>query len=186
LPGETLHPCLAALVTEHRETEALLTDALRSLRGQQASAAAAAPAAGHLAQALEVHIAKEEEALFPPLREALAGDQIRVDEMIAEHDAIRAKRESFEAVLNDLYGDHEELRQACADLERAGRSDLSTLRDTLSGVLMMLRAHFANEEEGIFPLAQELLSAAELDAIAAQYLVLESAARGGGPRATAS
>jgi hypothetical protein len=43
----------------------------------------------------------------------------------------------------------------------------------LSGVLMMLRAHFANEEEDIFPLAQELLGRTELDAVHDRYQTLK-------------
>lgn len=61
---------------------------------------------------LEVHIRKEEEPLFPILKAALPADDRLIDEMVAEHDQARLKRDELRAALDQILDarDHDELR----------------------------------------------------------------------------
>jgi quercetin dioxygenase-like cupin family protein/hemerythrin-like domain-containing protein len=135
---------------------------------------------------LEVHIRKEEEPLFPRLAAVLPADDRLVEEMIAEHDQIRIRREQVRAVLDEMLmgADHHELRErraafaAALAAGAATEQQLTTLRRTWRAAYDTLRIHFENEEDLAFPLAGELISAAELEAAAREMELIESQAAG--------
>jgi iron-sulfur cluster repair protein YtfE (RIC family) len=134
----------------------------------------------YLETQLETHIAKEEGPLFPRLKAALPADDRLVDEMVAEHDLIRMKRQDVHDVLRAILAGHEEvravqdtLRQALANSTEAGRR-LTRLRSAIETVADKLRVHFDNEEELVFPLASELLGGELLATIAEEMDALSS------------
>ncbi|MGE0543460.1 MAG: hemerythrin domain-containing protein [Dehalococcoidia bacterium] len=133
---------------------------------------------------LEVHIRKEEEPLFSRLKAALPSDDRLVDEMIAEHDQIRMKREQVRGVLDEMLSgdDHVTFREQRARLgttieavERtaAGSEAWRALRRTWRAAYETLRVHFQNEEEIAFPLAQALLDVEELAAAGREMAAID-------------
>lgn len=182
---------IAILLAEHRMGIAQF-DALDAAIAAAANGPAGAAAAGfleavrttlaYLDDALELHIRKEEEPLFPRLKAALPADDRLIDEMVAEHDQARLKREDLRAVLDDLLGGHDDVRQDRAALhtalnEAAASADPAAwerLRRAGRDVLRTLRVHFQNEEEIVFPLAPELLPAAELAAAGWEMVAMDA------------
>ena len=132
--------------------------------------------------ALETHIAKEEVPLFPRLKAALpAGDRL-IDEMVAEHDLIRIKRDDVQAVLLEVLSGHDDIR-AEREALRSALAALTTevfahLTAAVESVATKLRVHFANEEELVFPLAPDLLSGGELIAVLEEMTAIEETATG--------
>jgi len=119
---------------------------------------------------LELHIRKEEEPLFPRVKAALPADDRLIDEMVAEHDQIRLKGDDFRVALQEVLSpdDHAAVREQRAELAaalarvEAGAIDtahLTALRRAWRTLAETMRVHFQNEEEIVFPLATELLSA---------------------------
>lgn len=178
---------IAVLIREHDACRAQLAAAEQALTSARpstpASSARALTIAGELLRyletSLETHIAKEEEPLFPRLKAALPlGDRL-IDEMIAEHDLIRMKRDDVEAVLQELLGGHDDLRAerqalrlAMADVRRPVAS-LGPLVAAVATVSAKLHVHFENEEELVFPLAPDLLSAEELVTVLEEMTAIE-------------
>jgi quercetin dioxygenase-like cupin family protein/hemerythrin-like domain-containing protein len=183
---------IAILVAEHEAAYAMFNELDDALATAETGGGETAEHALHLARGmlaflhggLEVHIRKEEEPLFPRLKAALPADDRLVDEMIAEHDRIRMKREQFLAVLDELLrgDDHDEVRgrraafaRAVATAEQAPDTlSLDGVRRSWRSLAQTMRVHFQNEEEVGFPLAQELLSAAELAAAGAEMLAIDA------------
>lgn len=131
---------------------------------------------------LELHIRKEEEPLFPRVKAALPADDRLIDEMVAEHDQIRLKGDEFRAALHAILSpdDHNAVREHRAELAaalarvEAGAADavnLAALRRAWRSLAETMRVHFQNEEEIVFPLATELLSA-EMLAEAGREMIL--------------
>jgi iron-sulfur cluster repair protein YtfE (RIC family) len=138
----------------------------------------------YLTGALELHIAKEEGPLFPRLKAALPDADRLIDEMVAEHDLIRIKRDLLRTVVAEvLDGGHEELRAAFQTLrasvasvavQAGGHSTrLAELAAAARVVVEKAEVHFENEEELVFPLAAQLLDAATLDRIEAEITALD-------------
>jgi hemerythrin-like domain-containing protein len=183
---------IGVLLDEHERCRAQLlraeaTPAAARLGDPQSleQALAAAGALLHfLETSLETHIAKEEGPLFPRLKAALpAGDRL-IDEMVAEHDLIRMKRDDVQAILEEILGGHDDvraeretLRAAIAGASRRVRS-LAPLVHARESVAAKLRVHFANEEELVFPLAPELLSAEELITVMEEMAQIRETATG--------
>lgn len=130
---------------------------------------------------LEVHIRKEEEPLFPLLKAALPADDRLIDEMVAEHDQARLKRADLRAALDDLLGGHDDVRQQRDHLRtalltatpRPTAAGIATLRRAARAVLQTLRVHFQNEEELVFPLAPQLLTAEQLAEAGRQMIAID-------------
>lgn len=132
---------------------------------------------------LEVHIRKEEEALFPRLKAVLPVDDRLVEELIAEHDQIRLKREQVRAVLDEMLAGHDHdvrgqraaftaaLTAAEGGEERP--APLHALRSAWRAAFQTLRVHFQNEDEIGFPLARDRISAKELAAAAREMQEIE-------------
>lgn len=85
---------------------------------------------------LEAHIAKEEDVLFPPLRELHNELELVVEDMVVQHDAVKDRRDTLERVLDALDHDHDDVRaarQAVADCANAtgpqpSRDELENIR----------------------------------------------------------
>ncbi len=131
---------------------------------------------------LEVHIRKEEEPLFPLLKAALPADDRLIDEMVAEHDQARLKRERLRAALAELSAGHDDVRQgrerlrgalATATAGSLTASGIAALRQAARATLQTLRVHFQNEEELVFPLAPQLLTAEQLVAAGRQMIAID-------------
>ncbi|HEY8489968.1 MAG TPA: hemerythrin domain-containing protein [Dehalococcoidia bacterium] len=146
-------------------------------------------ALAYLDASLEEHIAKEEEALFPPLKARLPADDRLIDEMVAEHDYVRMHRDDLRAVIEDLLAGHDDLDAGREELRAALRAAAETrtpeavaaLRHAAWRVAETALIHFENEEELVFPLAPQLLTPDELaeaaramDAIAARFAGAEA------------
>lgn len=187
---EALPPAIGVLLAEHDLCRRRLEVAVAALEdgitgGAQAARIALAQAQSllqFLEDELETHIAKEEGPLFPRLKGALPADDRLIDEMVAEHDLIRIKRDDVRTVLarlldthDDLRLDRDALRVTLAETISASAA-LPHIRDAVAVVSAKLRVHFENEEELVFPLAPELLSGDELERIAVEMTAIENGA----------
>jgi iron-sulfur cluster repair protein YtfE (RIC family) len=179
------------LLAEHdvgrEQFAALRTTVAAAQAGTTAVTAAVTEMTGvldFLTGALELHIAKEEGPLFPRLKAALPVDDRLIDEMVAEHDLIRIKRDALRSVIMDvLDGGHKEvraefraLRATVATVESQADGPgawLTALASAVHGVVGKAEVHFENEEELVFPLAAQLLDAVTLDCIAAEITALD-------------
>ncbi len=184
--AQSTHAAIAVLIAEHDLCRSRLGAAAEALNGGARTAGPAISQTSALLQflehELETHIAKEEGPLFPRLKAALpTGDRL-IDEMVAEHDLIRIKREDLSDVLAELLAGHDDLRADRAGLRSAlaqsSRTPVSLpqIQQAVDSVAAKLRVHFENEEELVFPLAPDLLSKDELDRIAAEMAALDNRA----------
>lgn len=183
---------ITLLMAEHEAALALFDELDQALAGAEPSNAERGGPALRLSRAmlsflnqeLEAHIRKEEGPLFPRLKAALPADDRLVEELIAEHDQIRLKRDGLRAVLDELLSgeDHGVFRQqravfgeAISASEAQGRTPaaLHSLRRAWRATAQTLRVHFQNEDEIAFPLARTLLSDAALDAVGREMLIIE-------------
>lgn len=130
----------------------------------------------YLEGGLEAHIAKEEGPLFPRLKAALPADDRLIDEMVAEHDLIRMKRDDVRAVLDELTDAHKDVRQSRSVLRSSlgGQPSISDLKRVTTTIADKLDVHFQNEEDLVFPLVPELLTAEELSRIEHEMRAVES------------
>lgn len=191
---------LAGLVREHRLIEAEVDAAGTALK-----AAAAAPEdpalvegalagvrqlCGLLEREVMLHIEKEERVLFPVLRAEVARLSDFVDDMIAEHDMVKEKRDVLCHTLASLDDDHDVVQQMQArlmerlyglpDADLAGT--LAAMRDTVQQLDWVFQGHFTGEEDGLFLPAEDLLSTETLAGMARRMAALEAGAAAGGQR----
>jgi hemerythrin-like domain-containing protein len=184
---------IAGLIRDHRTIEAVVTAVSASV-----SAAAASAADGSLldqafadllrlrdllARQVAVHIAKEEQVLFPVLRAELAELSDFVEDMIAEHDQVREQKALIAQTLAALDAQHnviDGLREGVVvALQEAGADPAAVvagLRETVLRLDWVLQGHFTGEEDGLFLPAEESLSAATLAEMAARMAAIEVAA----------
>ena len=168
---------LATLMREHGEIHALVTEA-RELAEESLAAPGDSGLAAQalatmrrldlfMAESLVIHIAKEEDVLFPALR-GLASemDQV-VDEMVEQHDEVRFRQAFIEKTIAALDHTHDEVdaeRAAlAARLQEVGSAPpsvdvLATLLDGVKRLDWILQGHFGDEEDDLFVPALELLS----------------------------
>lgn len=189
-------PLLAALLDDHRRIEAAvarvtahLPAALSGPHDPVMGGNALADVQG-LQRLLEnevaLHIAKEEEILFPAVRSAVEGIRPLPDDMVAEHDEVRARRELLGRTLGQIDDDHGSLLDAAARLgHAAGRhgdspgglesADLDQLGTAVRQLDWLLQGHFTGEEDGIFLPAEDLLPAEAFSELARRSEVLDAA-----------
>lgn len=156
---------IAILLAEHVTGLALFDSFEKTLAAAQTETSGTALAAArdllvYLDGALEVHIRKEEEPLFPRLKARLPADDRYVDELVAEHDQARIRREELREALEELLAgsDHAAMRDERERLRAAtATADLTALRAAARVLLRTVRVHFQNEEELAFPLAADLI-----------------------------
>lgn len=185
---------IAGLLREHLLVFELVTDAREALERAMAAAAEtetpAQPTAAELAeQALElskdvaaflaedlvVHIAKEEDVLFPPLRGLVASLDKVVDEMVEQHDEIRLRKDMVERAVAHLSETHDEVEGAATHFagQVAAGAPLADLHDAVKRLDWIFQGHFGDEEDDLFPLALELLSAEQFAELAEKAAALE-------------
>lgn len=181
---------IAILLAEHEAASrrfAALEEAVAALTADDPATVAWALDTVHqtlafLDRDLEVHIRKEEEPLFPLLKAALPADDRLIDEMVAEHDQARLKRERLRAALEELTTGHDDVREgrerlrgalATATAGTLTTSGIAAVRQAARAVLQTLRVHFQNEEELVFPLAPQLLTVEQLAAAGRQMVAID-------------
>lgn len=180
----------ATLIQEHRTIEAVVATT-RSAAGAAVGpagdprlAAAAVEAFRDLEAFLEVdlalHIAKEEQVLFPALRLLGRESSLVVDDMLAQHDSIRERHIALQQKLELLDDGHEDVRAEKEALTRelAGpllRESLLTMAGIAGRLDAILQGHFFDEEDGLFEPASSLVPPAGLAELHAQMARLEAA-----------
>lgn len=183
---------LAGLVRDHEHVHELVGDARATfdravLYGPETDGPAyvlevARDLERFLARDLTLHIAKEEEVLFPALR-ALADEMDgMVEYMVAQHDEIRARRELIEQAMAALDAHHNEIeeeRDAFASGVRVAAAltpeALAGLRERATRLHWILEGHFGDEEENLFVPALALLSPEVLAELTERMAALERA-----------
>lgn len=164
---------LAGLVREHRLVEQIVHDAREAIDAATVRDAADEVVAhamavlgdldAFLAIELTIHIAKEEEVLFPVMRHVIEENEVVVVDMLAQHDEIRTKESEIERALAALDATHDEVDAHAADLrsglasadERPSLEALMGLRDTVMKLDWILQGHFGDEEDALFEPAHE-------------------------------
>ena len=132
-----------------------------------------------MADRLERHARKEDEALFPAV-EAAIGSSSPTGRMRDEHKEIHAQSLLFRQTLRELNEvEHpkieaggERLRQLASDGD-SQEELLATARE----ILHLVAIHFEKEEQVLFPMVPNLLSAAEQAAVARQMEAIHAGAR---------
>ncbi len=125
---------------------------------------------------LALHAKKEDEALFPAIEAVLGADSSPMAMMRAEHDAIHARSEFLRQTLDELNAvEHSAIEVVNAQLRSlaARRSDAEALRMTAEEIIELLDAHFAKEEQMLFPMTENLLDEETLDAIGAKMEAMQ-------------
>ena len=189
---ETVVEPLATLMREHEEIHTLVTEA-RELTEEALAAPADALLAAQalaamrqldlfMAESLVIHIAKEEDVLFPALRGLAAEMDQVVDEMVEQHDEVRLRQAFIEKTIAALDHTHDEVdaeRAALsAQLREAGNGPASAgalpaLLDGVKRLDWILQGHFGDEEDDLFVPALQLLSAEAWADLAAKAAALE-------------
>jgi hypothetical protein len=136
--------------------------------------------AAYLDVDLPVHIAKEEEVLFPALRE-LAGTMPQVvGEMVEQHDEVRLRAAKLGTALLAVEEAHPLVDAARARLvSLAGAAvghpsaSLGDVHDALKRLDWILQGHFGDEEDDLFAPALQLLTSEACAHLAAAAAALE-------------
>jgi len=185
----TLEP-MAGLTREHKVIDAVLESTKAAAEsavrdeGNAELAASALLAIRELEEFMDkrlaLHIAKEEEVLFPALR-LDAPLTKAVDELIEQHDEVRDRHADLVAALEELDQAHAEV-----DAERARLSDglravgslptagqLNELWETVRRLHWILQGHYGDEEDGLFLPAETLLTADQLKELEHETAELE-------------
>ena len=174
---ETTVEPLAGLMRDHAEILELVeaarerTAAALAAEGDSALAATALEQirdlAAYLAEDLVVHIAKEEDVLFPALRGLAAEIDQVVGEMVEQHDEVRFRKANIERSLAALDQAHDEVEAASAGLaatlaraepDALTPADLAELLDGVKRLEWILQGHFGDEEDDLFVPALQLLT----------------------------
>ena len=173
---ETEIPFLVDLMDEHEVVHGLAERAIEAITDAAEGGAEERNAAlevlrdldAYLAEDMVIHIAKEEDVLFPALRGFTADLDKVVVEMVEQHDEVRAKCAAIEAAMRALDAEHEKVEAARSGFSGAlkdasGReltdADLATLLDAAKRLDWILQGHFGDEEDDLFVPAIDLLRA---------------------------
>ncbi|MGH2608483.1 MAG: hemerythrin domain-containing protein [Tepidiformaceae bacterium] len=183
---------LASLVREHIEAHAIVTETGEAI--ESALEAGAAPALArealerlrdldaYLAVDLVIHIAKEEDVLFPALRGFAAATDKVVDEMVEQHDEVRARKAILANVLAALDHTHDAVKAERATISSAiatagdipAAEALVELLDAVKRLDWILQGHFGDEEDDLFLPALDLLSPETFAELARKAAALEA------------
>ena len=188
---------LASLMREHIEVHELVTSTQEAIeealgRAEGSSLADAALDAlrdldAYLAEDLAIHIAKEEQVLFPALQGLKTDIDQVVDEMVEQHDEVRLRQSILQRTLAALDHTHHEIDAETAALAAGVRAmdaecvtpdGLAALLDAVRRLNWILQGHFGDEEDDLFVPALALLSGEAFASLAEQCRVLEAAALG--------
>jgi iron-sulfur cluster repair protein YtfE (RIC family) len=159
-----------------------LRRAMRDLesRGEAAveGSRAALQAAGHMmAGELLAHARREDEALFPALEAVFGAGGGPTAVMRQEHRDIHAQAERFRTTLRELEDvEHPAIVAGGAKL-RAMAATEAGAEDLLASsreVVRLLDLHFAKEEEVLFPMARQVLTAEAMAEVARKIEAIET------------
>jgi iron-sulfur cluster repair protein YtfE (RIC family) len=183
---------LASLIRDHTETHALVTDSRETveavLEDYTSGAALAAieklrDLEAYLAVDLVIHIAKEEDVLFPALRGFSAEIDKVVVEMVEQHDEVRMRKAAIERVLAALDHAHDEVTDEALQLSEGLRrvqangvtpEALAGLHDGVKRLDWILQGHFGDEEDDLFVPALELLTQEQFAELAERASALDA------------
>lgn len=172
---ETEIPFLVDLMDEHEVVHGLAERAIEAIGEATGAGPEERTAAleilrdldAYLAEDMVIHIAKEEDILFPALRGFTAELDKVVVEMVEQHDEVRAKCAAIEAAMAALDAEHERVEAAKSDFSDTFKhaadgelsdDDLATLLDAVKRLDWILQGHFGDEEDDLFVPAIDLLS----------------------------
>jgi iron-sulfur cluster repair protein YtfE (RIC family) len=192
---DSLPEPLAGLVRDHRLVEEVVSGARRAIAaatvvgaGDQVVTAAIEQMRdldAFAAVDLALHIAREEEVLFPAVRARAEAEMVAIlTDMVAQHDAIRDSNAELRLMLTTLDAGHDALRAELTNLasgiEAAAPAPspalLASLSTTVRTLDAILQGHFVDEEDSVFekvagwfsPEARAELSA-RMSALAADF-----------------
>ncbi len=189
---ETRVEPLATLMREHVEIHGLVTGAKEKVVAALEAPGDPGLAVGalgvvrdldaYMAENLVIHIAKEEDVLFPAMRGlAAALDQV-VDEMVEQHDEVRDRQATLARALGTMAGGHDEVHAARSEVASAvirvatggmTSEKLEEILDALKRLDWILQGHFGDEEDDLFVPALELLSTETFAEMARQAARIE-------------
>lgn len=183
---------LAGLIREHRIIEETVSDA-RNAIGQAAAEGASEDAVAAGLEAvrdlyafmqvdLTLHIAKEEQILFPALEGLNDVTDLAVEDMFVQHDAVRERHALLEKTLAAIAEGHDEVHAEQAGIEQqlAAADDgvtpelLFALKDNVMRLDWILQGHFGDEEDDVFVPAEELLPPGRFPELARAMAELEA------------
>jgi len=190
---------IAGLIRDHRQIEEVAAASHRAISaaaGRPTDVASVAAAIAQLrdleafaAIELTIHIAKEEEVLFPEIKRVA---QLEVDtiigDMLAQHDEVRDRSAEVRAVLEAIDSHHDEvatetaklsdgLRAAaeCAPGELPSPEVLNSLYDSVKKLDWILQGHFVDEEDNLFEPAIAWFAAGDFAELSARMAEVEAA-----------
>jgi hemerythrin-like domain-containing protein len=160
------------LRAEHRQIDQqldVLSGALRQLGdlGPDAEVLARIESvARYIDEEMSVHHRKEEEGLFPFLEPYLTSENLHIDARIADHEDLNIMSGKFKAALNDCRhaGSGREARFAAQMLKGYGLY-----------IVHLVREHLLKEDQILFLVADEYLTAAEHATILERFAAIEKA-----------
>lgn len=171
---ETTIPFLVELMDEHDVVHGLAERAIEAIgeatdagpTERDAALEALRDLDAYLLEDLPLHIAKEEDVLFPALQGFAADLDKVVAEMVEQHDEVRFRSAAIEAAMRKLDADHERVEAAKSGFSEALRhanttltdADLATLLDAVKRLDWILQGHFGDEEDDLFTPAIDLLT----------------------------
>ena len=123
------------------------------------------------------HAKKEDEALFPALEQVFGGGGGPTAVMRQEHRDIHARAELFRRTLHELNEvEHPAIVAGGAQLRSLAGAGASAaeLRATGNQIVRLLDLHFAKEEDILFPMARDMLSAEALEQVARKMEEIET------------
>ena len=175
------------LLQEHCDIMAQVADLRRVVAALEARGEAALPEAlpvlGRIGRMMETQLAqharKEDEALFPALEACIGADAGRgpTSAMRLEHREIHSQGELLRQTLSELNEvEHPRIEAAGAKLREltATGSEAKALRANAEEIIRLLDAHFAKEEQILFPLAENLLDAQALTEVGRRMAAMPS------------
>jgi regulator of cell morphogenesis and NO signaling len=172
------------LLEEHMQIMAQIDGLRGAVRALESRGEAAVPetrpalagAGRMMATQLLAHARREDEALFPALERVFGSGSGPTAVMRLEHRAIHAQAELYRETLRELEQvEHPAIVAGGAELLAlaAEGGGAARLRDAARHIIELLELHFAKEEEILFPMAREMLSPADLAAVALKMEALE-------------
>jgi len=165
------------LLQDHRDIMASVADLRAAVRDLAARGDAALPEAlpvlrriGRMMETqLARHAQKEDEAFFPAIEAIIGAEGGPTAAMRMEHQDIHGQGELLRRTLWELNAVERPPIEAGGARRResaAHGSGASALRATAATIIDLLDAHFAREEQILFPMAENVLDAAALDEVA--------------------
>ena len=181
----------ASLVRDHRMVEEVVSGARRSIAAATAAGANDQVVTAAIEQIrdldafaavdLALHIAKEEQVLFPAVRARAEGEMVTIlTDMIAQHDAIRDSNAELRFMLKTLDAGHDALRAELTTLasgiEAAASApspaQLASLSTTVRTLDAILQGHFVDEEVNVFEMVAGWFSLESLAEFSARMSAL--------------